>query len=86
MLDHHCSAAVEDTFGPTVAPSCLHGFDFTLLFEECILTLVPVGLVCLTASFRAWKLRHASEKVNRSWLYAAKQVRDLYSGTQQSVD
>ncbi|KAJ5294660.1 hypothetical protein PENANT_c006G09572 [Penicillium antarcticum] len=68
MLDHPCSAAVEDVFGPTVAPSCLHGFDFTLLFEEAILTLVPLGLVCLAASFRVGKLRRASEKVNRSLL------------------
>ncbi|KAJ6082006.1 hypothetical protein N7499_006880 [Penicillium canescens] len=78
MLDHPCSAAVEDVFGPTVAPSCLHGFDFTLLFEESILTLVPIGLVCLTASFRAWKLRRAPEKVNRSWLYAAKELSWLF--------
>jgi hypothetical protein len=38
-----CSIAVEDVFGPVVASSCLGGFDFTLLFEESILTLVPLG-------------------------------------------
>jgi hypothetical protein len=85
MLDHPCSAAVEDVFGPTVAPSCLHGFDFTLLFEESILTLVPIGLVCLAASFRAWKLRQTSEQVNRSWLYAAKEVRNRCSLTPHFV-
>ncbi|KGO71820.1 ABC transporter, integral membrane type 1 [Penicillium italicum] len=71
MLD--CSAE-EDTFGPIVAPSCLHGFDFTLLFEESILTLGPIGVVCLAASIRIWKLSGVPEKVNRSWLYAIKEV------------
>jgi hypothetical protein len=69
-----CSAADQDVFGPTVASSCQHGFDFTLLFEETILTLLPIFLVWLAASFRLWALRHAPEKVNRSWLYAAKEV------------
>lgn len=71
MLD--CSVE-EDTFGPIVAPSCLHGFDFTLLFEESILTLGPIGVVCLAASIRIWKLSRVPEKVNRSWLYATKEV------------
>jgi hypothetical protein len=39
----------------------------------------------LAASFRAWKLRHASENVNRSWLYAAKEVRNRCSFTPHSV-
>lgn len=39
-----CSIEVEDVFGPSVAGSCLGGFDFTLLFEESILTLPPLGI------------------------------------------
>lgn len=69
----NCSAE-EDVFGPFVAPSCLHGFDFTLLFEESILTIGPIGVVCLAASIRIWKLSGVPEKVNRSWLYATKEV------------
>lgn len=69
-----CSAADEDVFGPTIHDSCHHGFDFTLLFEEMILTLLPIILAWLAAPIRAWNLRHASEKANRSWLYAAKEV------------
>lgn len=71
MLD--CSME-EDDFGPIVSPSCLHGFDFTLLFEEGILTLGPIGVVCLAASIRIWKLSGVPEKVNRSWLYTTKEV------------
>ncbi|KAJ5361079.1 hypothetical protein N7541_001923 [Penicillium brevicompactum] len=75
MLDpSKCSIELENTFGPIVASSCLHGFDFTLLFEETILTLVPLGLTFLAASLRCWKLQDALEKVNRSWSYAAKEL------------
>jgi hypothetical protein len=44
------------------------------LFEESILTLGPIVLVCFAASIRIWKLWTVSEKVNRSWLYATKEV------------
>lgn len=37
-----CSIADEDVFGPTVDASCHNGFDFTLLFEELVLTLLPI--------------------------------------------
>ena len=67
--------ADEDVFGPVVTASCRNGFDFTLLFEESILTLLPISIFLLIASARIWALRRASEKVNRSWLYAAKEVR-----------
>lgn len=69
-----CSVADEDLFGPVVNASCRNGFDFTLLFEELILTLLPISLFLLAASVRICVLRRASEKVNRSWLYATKEV------------
>ncbi|KAJ6446709.1 Canalicular multispecific organic anion transporter 2 [Purpureocillium lavendulum] len=39
-----CAIGVEDAFGPIVESSCLDGFDFTLLFEEALLTTVPIGI------------------------------------------
>lgn len=77
LLKVPCSAADEDVFGPVVDASCRNGFDFTLLFEELILALLPIAIFFLAASVRIWVLRRASEKVNRSWLYAAKEVRFL---------
>ncbi|CAG8000629.1 unnamed protein product [Penicillium salamii] len=75
MLDpSQCSVELENVFGPIVASPCLHGFDFTLLFEETILTLLPLGLVSLAAAVRIWKLHNALEKINRSWSYAAKEL------------
>lgn len=41
-----CAIGVEDTFGPVVHGTCLGGFDFTLLFEEALLSIVPVGIAC----------------------------------------
>ncbi len=70
-----CSVAHEDVFGPFVNASCHHGFDFTLLFEETILTLLPLLLFLLAGALRIFSLCSTSEKVNRSWLYAAKEVR-----------
>lgn len=42
MNTNACGSAVQDVFGPIVGESCLGGFDFTLLFEEAVLTIVPV--------------------------------------------
>lgn len=39
-----CSIEVERVFGPTVAAPCLEGSDFTLFFEETILTILPLGI------------------------------------------
>lgn len=39
-----CSINVENVFGPIVVNSCLKGFDFTLLFEESILTILPLAI------------------------------------------
>jgi ATP-binding cassette subfamily C (CFTR/MRP) protein 1 len=41
-----CSIEVEDVFGPVVASSCAQGFDFTLYFEEGILTILPLSIAC----------------------------------------
>ena len=37
-----CTIDIENQFGPLIATSCLDGFDFTLLFEETILTILPL--------------------------------------------
>ena len=42
--ERFCSIDLENEFGPIVDKSCLDGFDFTLFFEETILTMLPLGL------------------------------------------
>lgn len=67
--------AVEDVFGPTVDSSCHHGFDFTLLFEESILTILPLGIALGWALLRIFTHGNEAPKVRRSWLLACKMVR-----------
>ncbi|KAH8672363.1 P-loop containing nucleoside triphosphate hydrolase protein [Ilyonectria robusta] len=69
-----CSMGVEDAFGPTVVGACAGGFDFTLLFEEGILTLLPLGIALAWASIRLLALRAETAKVLPSWLLAFKMV------------
>ncbi|KAL1959109.1 hypothetical protein VTO42DRAFT_2896 [Malbranchea cinnamomea] len=55
-------AHIDDTFGPW-ALHCRGQFDFTLLFEETILTLAPLGLLLLVAPFRIAYLFKKEKKV-----------------------
>ncbi|KAK9443505.1 ABC transporter [Metarhizium brunneum] len=74
MADSSCSIDVHNVFGPTVAYACLNGFDFTLLFEESILILLPLLLTVLILVPRAVILWNTAPKVNRSWLFTLKLV------------
>ncbi|KAI9725099.1 MAG: hypothetical protein M1828_003440 [Chrysothrix sp. TS-e1954] len=62
----HCPIAVENVFGPIVARSCLGGFDFTLLFEETVLTILPVVIASLLALVRLHLLHTEVTKVKHS--------------------
>ena len=65
---------IDDTFGP-YAGYCRGGFDFTLLFEESVLSILPISLFCLFVPFRAWYLIRRETKVERSFLLPCKLVR-----------
>ncbi|KAF5630704.1 major facilitator family transporter [Fusarium sp. NRRL 25303] len=79
------SLSCDDSFGP-YAGGCRGGFDFTLLFEESILTLPITGLVLLAAPCRVLYLLHKNEvKVENSrWLYC-KIISFLISWTRSSA-
>jgi len=62
----------EDTFGPV---SCRDDFDFTLLFEQSILSLVPSIIFILLASWKLWRLKKASKKVHDDPMGTIKIVR-----------
>ena len=69
-----CTVVDEGVFGPQVTRSCLQGFDFTLLFEESILTITPVCIALIWLPFRIHSLWKSDSKVQRSWLYVLKVV------------
>lgn len=51
-----CPALSDDTFGPTLPSGCGRKFDFTLLFEECALSLFPAAIFLLLLPFRLFAL------------------------------
>jgi hypothetical protein len=68
QLSHAFCSRLDDSFGPH-AGDCRGGFDFTLLFEEAILTIVPLGLLLIVLPPRIWYLLKREKKVlaaNRS--------------------
>jgi ATP-binding cassette subfamily C (CFTR/MRP) protein 1 len=58
-----CDISVEDRFGPQVK-GCLGDFDFTLLFEETILSITLVALALSILWGRIWHLLKQPRKVN----------------------
>ncbi|PWY81946.1 P-loop containing nucleoside triphosphate hydrolase protein [Aspergillus heteromorphus CBS 117.55] len=55
-------------------PSCRSGFDFSLLFEELILGILPLGIVLALVPFQLRHLFGRPRKVEASWLAWAKTV------------
>ncbi|RYC82063.1 ABC transporter C family member 3 [Fusarium oxysporum f. sp. narcissi] len=55
MPPPNCLLHVEDTFGPVVK-GCGSNFDFTLLFEETILCILPLCVAICLAVFRITRL------------------------------
>ncbi|KAK6823240.1 hypothetical protein RU639_006093 [Aspergillus parasiticus] len=53
----------DDSFGPFITTLCRGGFDFTVLFEASILTIVPAGCFLLLAPFRLFQLSKQSPQV-----------------------
>lgn len=56
------------------AGSCRGGFDFSLLFEETILEILPILLILILIPVRLWQLSQKRNKVVGSWLVLVKLV------------
>lgn len=49
--------------------NCRGGFDFSLLFEETILEILPIALILIIIPLRVWQLSQKRRKVVGSlWL------------------
>lgn len=53
---------------------CRGGFDFSLLFEETILEILPISLILIVIPFRLWHLFQKRHKFERSLLLLLKLV------------
>lgn len=66
---------IDDSFGPYAGPDVRGGFDFTLLFEESILSIAPLAIVLIVAPFRIAFLLKRERKLLRSKSLYTKVVR-----------
>ncbi|KAH7030673.1 ABC transporter [Microdochium trichocladiopsis] len=58
-----CPVGVDDSFGPWAGPVCRGGFDFTLFFEDTILTIPLYCLFLLALPVRVFQLARTDVKV-----------------------
>ncbi len=72
-------AVIDRSFGP-YAHSCRGGFDLTVLFEESILTLAPIGLIILASPFHIHRLLKKEKKVVPNALGVLKLVSSARGG------
>jgi hypothetical protein len=72
-MDPNC-ALTDDTFGPYAGAECRGGFDFTLLFSEIFLSIIPLSLLIAIVPFRIYQLWWKETKVSRSTLLYTKLV------------
>lgn len=68
-----------------VPQSCRGGFDFSLLFEEVILGIVPLGFMVLILPWRIWHLFQKPRKVVPSALEYIKLVSQYLSLSSSSI-
>ncbi|KAL8774136.1 MAG: hypothetical protein Q9209_001244 [Squamulea sp. 1 TL-2023] len=68
-MSYQLCSRVDDTFGP-YADSCRGGFDFTLLFEESILSILPLCLLLVVVPFRIVYLVRRTIKIALIALWA----------------
>lgn len=70
-----CPLSVDQSLGPWAGPHCRGAFDFTLLFEESILSLSVSCLFLVLIPDRLFKLSSNNVEVTASPLRWAKAVR-----------
>ncbi|PYH88753.1 hypothetical protein BO71DRAFT_435441 [Aspergillus ellipticus CBS 707.79] len=78
-----CDADSDRQFGPRVATNC-RGFDFTLLFEDAMLTVVPAALFLLFLPARLHIVRNDPVKV-MSYKLAAYKISGMREKTLLTV-
>ncbi|KFY37136.1 hypothetical protein V494_04888 [Pseudogymnoascus sp. VKM F-4513 (FW-928)] len=66
-----CALGIDDTFGPVVK-GCRDDFDFTLLFEQGIMTMAPAAFLVLLMLPRIYHLNMLNLKTKKNWVYWSK--------------
>jgi len=71
-----CPIGADDSFGPQVI-GCRENFDFTLLFEQSVLSLGPSALMLITCVPRILQLYRYAVKTVSTPLRIYKSVRAI---------
>ena len=74
-----CNIRVHDVFGPAVSSTCHYGFDFTLLFEEVFLCIVPIVVLTVLIPIRLYQLLPRKQVFQPGVFYYTKLVGTLSS-------
>ncbi|PIA90546.1 ABC transporter C family member 8 [Cercospora beticola] len=69
-----CPLQADNVLGPVVTQGCRANFDFTLLFEESILSILPATFLLFLVPLRASTLQRQGVKVLRTTSLLFKQV------------
>lgn len=73
-----CTLHTDNVFGPAVASPCRRGFDFTLLFEQSILSIAPSSIFLLLVPLRLfWLYRSSITTLPHCSVYTGKAVGTL---------
>ncbi len=64
-----CPSHADDVFGPVVAQPCRQHFDFTLMFEQSILSIGPSSIMLLLLPMGLYWLRGADVKVRSGFQF-----------------
>jgi len=73
IMESNCTTINDNSFGPAVQ-GCRHNFDFTLIFEQSILSIVPAALLLIFAPPRVARLLRSGTKTFPSRLRSTKAV------------
>jgi hypothetical protein len=68
---YNCFVA-DNAFGPSINSACRSGFDFTLTFEQSVLSILPSALLLLLTPLRLYVLYGENVKAVRDGRYGAK--------------
>lgn len=72
---HGCPPGADDLFGPIVNPHCRGGFDFTLLFEQSVLSMIPAAIIVVAFPLRLAYLATSRSKTQLGPIRLLKLVR-----------
>lgn len=80
-----CTTDADQAFGPLITRAC-RAFDFTLMFEQTILSIVPSSIFLVSSLWRMYRLNGSALKVAPNYVGAFKAVRFSPKALDEALD